>query len=128
MISRRQFVDGLGALFVTAAGPRAVHAQQPTMPVIGFLNGSSSVGLARRGAAFRERLAELDYVEGRNIAIEFAWAEGHYGRLPELAAGLVRRNIAVIAATGGVPSVRAGRALGLDVPPTLLALADEVIE
>jgi putative tryptophan/tyrosine transport system substrate-binding protein len=119
---RREFISGLGA---SLAAPRAARAQQPPVPVIGFLSSGSPGPFAQMLAAFHQGLRDGGYVEGQNVAIEYRWAEGHYDRLSTLAADLVRRRVAVIAATGGTPSARAAKAATTTIP-ILFVAADPV--
>ena len=102
---RREFIGLLGGTALVRSF--AAQAQQPTMPVIGFLNSASQEGYAARNAAFRQGLADAGFVEGRNVAIEFRQTDGQFDRLPSVAADLVRRRVAVIVATGTAPALAA---------------------
>ena len=112
-MKRREFIALFGGATIW---PLAARAQQPAMPIVGFVNGRSAEGSVRQAAAFRKGLNETGYVEGQNVTVEYHWREGQYDRLPSLMDELVRRRVAVIATPGSNPASLAAKTATATVP------------
>jgi putative ABC transport system substrate-binding protein len=126
-MTRREFIaliGGAGLLLVVKV--RRARAQQPAMPVVGFLHPSSPDAYSERLRAFRQGLKDASFVEGENVAIEYRWADNQLDRLPALAAELVRRQVAVIVTGGGLPPALAARAATTTIPIVFLVAEDPV--
>jgi putative ABC transport system substrate-binding protein len=120
---RREFISVLGG---AAASPLAAWAQQPAMPVIGFLSSAAPGPFKQFVEAFQRGLNEKGFIEGQNATIEYRWAEGRFERLPALAADLVQHNVAVITATGGPPSALAAKAATSTIPIVFNVASDPI--
>src|SRR6516162_941931 len=110
---RREFIAGLGSV---ATWPVVASAQQPAMSVVGYLSGRSSADSVEVLADFRRGLAETGFVEGRNVTIEYRWLEGHYDRIHEMVADLVRRRVAVMAVPNTTAPALAAKAASQTIP------------
>jgi putative ABC transport system substrate-binding protein len=127
-VRRRKFITLLGGAAAASAisRPPPTTAQQGALPVVGFLSGASAAGFGEPAAAFRKGLSQGGAVDGRNVTIEYRWAENHYDRLPGLAADLVRRQVAVLFGSGGDASAQAAKAATATIPVVIIFAGDPV--
>jgi putative tryptophan/tyrosine transport system substrate-binding protein len=127
-VRRREFITLLGGAAAASSllRPLAARAQQPAIPVVGFINTASAEPFAHLVAAFRKGLSNAGFSDGQNVTIEYRWAEGHYDRLAAFASELIRRPVAVLAATGGDPAVLAARAVTTTTPVVFITGSDPV--
>jgi putative ABC transport system substrate-binding protein len=125
-VKRRDFIVVLAGTAASAAVSRASSAQQPSLPIVGFLSSLSAGALTGPVAAFRQGLASVGYEEGKNVAIEFRWADGHYDLLPALAVELVQQRAAVIVSVGGDPPAFAAKAASATIPLVFMVGQDPV--
>jgi putative ABC transport system substrate-binding protein len=123
-IGRRLFLSAIGG--ATVACPLAAHAQQPVLPVIGFVSTGSADGSAPRATAFRKDLSETGYVEGQHVMVEYHWLEGRNDLLPAVMADLVRRQVAVIATPASIVASLAAKAATATIPIVFAAPEDPV--
>jgi putative ABC transport system substrate-binding protein len=121
---RRQFITLLGG--AAATWPLAARAQQPSMPIVGFVSTRSAEDAVRQGGLFRKGLNETGYVEGQNVMVEYHWLEGQYNRVTSLVADLVRRRVAVIATPGSVPTLAAKAATA--AIPIVFGIAEDPVK
>ncbi len=124
---RREFIKAIAGS-AAAAWPLAARAEQSAIPVVGFMHTLSPENVPQFVPAFRQGLKEQGFVEGQNLTVEYLWAHGQYDRLPELAADLVRRQVAVLAATGGQPSPQVAKAATQTIPIVFTTNGDPVRE
>jgi putative tryptophan/tyrosine transport system substrate-binding protein len=125
-MQRRAFITLFGG--AAATWPFAARAQQPAVPIVGFLHILSPENVPQFVPAFQQGLEEQGFIEGQNLAVEYRWAHGQYDRLPDLAADLVSRKVAVLAATGGQPSPKVAMAATQTIPIVFTTNGDPVRE